>query len=773
MASKKEPPFFNEDNVGSLYCKLPYCETMELFIETLAGTCFELQVSPVETVVSVKAKIQRLEGIPVSQQHLIWNNIELEDDCCLNDYNIAEGCTLKLILAMRGGPINTRRVPVEDPIREITEYMDPSYDDVWEKGPCNKQIAFLILREGDQVNFFRVIDRGDGTITPLSESLSGGSIYNLYPEDDEDAEASPSGQQIIENSITMNKMKLLKAKMESMNLNKKPKKLIKVFPHPPLAPRPASGSMAAARHRFFQALPQIGQSCLPTPGNSFPSELPPKALSVLGVAGRRAPTIDSDLSKGNDKREASSQPQSFGTPQPRPKTLHKEKEAAKFPADNIMLIQTLLTGSEKSAENGRAENERGHVLCPVLNHMDVHATEEKPNSTPNRDAVALTEPSPAEPRSELFAGKVNPELIRTSSGDENCNTAGLLGKPNTEPLTSGTAKAFIPTFHELSSPKNTCLSSLQRSAQVTHCSPQKPPLSSRSFEAGNFRSAAPPNVLRSLEVHSFSDSSYTRSPRYHSNRMDSPGKRPDIHSKMEARELADVSIKVSKEPIVSVNNVGFLTSLAQRTNREGLQNSCGTSRFRTSGIALSTNFQHFQDESFRMASPHNDMPGYFLSPGLGLNGTIMAMGKRIAGDASHLPPVNGSVQTKKKIAKHCCFCGKKTGLATSYECRRLNQDFMKPCGSLMALEGFPEWMWKQLLCNSPLCRDSLLYVRLQERRAKILAGIKSRGQRSQTSQNLILVVRHASRILQLPGPFSLGCAFSVRFAKLPMRAGYM
>ena len=35
---------------------------MELFIETLTGTCFELRVSPYETVISVKAKIQRLEG---------------------------------------------------------------------------------------------------------------------------------------------------------------------------------------------------------------------------------------------------------------------------------------------------------------------------------------------------------------------------------------------------------------------------------------------------------------------------------------------------------------------------------------------------------------------------------------------------------------------------------------------------------------------------------------------------------------------------------------
>uniref|UniRef100_A0A8C5W6Y9 Zinc finger AN1-type containing 4 n=1 Tax=Microcebus murinus TaxID=30608 RepID=A0A8C5W6Y9_MICMU len=171
MDNRKEPPFFNEDNVGPFYYKLPFCDTMELFIETLTGTCFELRVSPFEAVISVKAKIQRLEGIPICQQHLIWNNMELEDDYCLNDYNISEGCTLKLVLAMRGGPINTRRVPVEDPLREMAEYLDSSRDEVWEKTSCNKQITFLVYREGDQLNFFCVIDRGDGTLTPLSESL--------------------------------------------------------------------------------------------------------------------------------------------------------------------------------------------------------------------------------------------------------------------------------------------------------------------------------------------------------------------------------------------------------------------------------------------------------------------------------------------------------------------------------------------------------------------------------------------------------------------------
>lgn len=45
--------------------------------------------------------------------------------------------------------------------------------------------------------------------------------------EEEDGESCAASQQSLENSITMNKMKLLKAKMEDMNLNKKV--VIKLF----------------------------------------------------------------------------------------------------------------------------------------------------------------------------------------------------------------------------------------------------------------------------------------------------------------------------------------------------------------------------------------------------------------------------------------------------------------------------------------------------------------------------------------------------------------
>lgn len=271
MTDRKEPPFFNDDSVGAFHYNLPFYDTMELFIETLTGTCFELRVLPFEAVFSVKAKIQRLEGIAVAQQHLIWNNLELDDEHCLHDYGIAEGCTLKLVLAMRGGPINTRRVTMDDPIKEVTDLMESIKEEGWEKSVANKQVTFVVYRENDQLNFFRVVDRGDGTLTPLSESVSGGSVYNVCAEEEEeeeeedydDVECSAATQQSLENSITMNKMKLLKAKMEDMNLNKKPKKSAKVKPRPPVNPHPGGGSLGPTstrhRHRLFRSLSKINQ----------------------------------------------------------------------------------------------------------------------------------------------------------------------------------------------------------------------------------------------------------------------------------------------------------------------------------------------------------------------------------------------------------------------------------------------------------------------------------------------------------------------------------
>ena len=55
--------------------------------------------------------------------------------------------------------------------------MESTPDELLEKLPGSRQVTLLVYREGDQLNFFRVVDRGDGTLTPLSESLRYGPTF--------------------------------------------------------------------------------------------------------------------------------------------------------------------------------------------------------------------------------------------------------------------------------------------------------------------------------------------------------------------------------------------------------------------------------------------------------------------------------------------------------------------------------------------------------------------------------------------------------------------
>lgn len=50
---------------------------------------------------------------------------------------------------------------------------------------------------------------------------SGASLYNLYDEDDEESTIAVPQETVQENNVTMNKMKLLKSKMQSLHTSKK------------------------------------------------------------------------------------------------------------------------------------------------------------------------------------------------------------------------------------------------------------------------------------------------------------------------------------------------------------------------------------------------------------------------------------------------------------------------------------------------------------------------------------------------------------------------
>ncbi|VVC95852.1 unnamed protein product [Leptidea sinapis] len=100
-------------------------QTMEVLVETLTGTAFEITVSPFDTVFDIKSKIYRVEGIPVSQQHLVYNLRELEDGLSLRDQSISDGAKLRLVLGLRGGPVATRRLPPPEPWHDLERLFAP------------------------------------------------------------------------------------------------------------------------------------------------------------------------------------------------------------------------------------------------------------------------------------------------------------------------------------------------------------------------------------------------------------------------------------------------------------------------------------------------------------------------------------------------------------------------------------------------------------------------------------------------------------------------
>ncbi|XP_053670475.1 uncharacterized protein LOC128720805 [Anopheles nili] len=82
----------------------------DIIVETLTGSEFEVTVNDRDTVGYLKSEIQRYEGIPISQQHLLYNHKELSDTMEMKDIPLVKGSRVKLVLGMKGGPISSKRL---------------------------------------------------------------------------------------------------------------------------------------------------------------------------------------------------------------------------------------------------------------------------------------------------------------------------------------------------------------------------------------------------------------------------------------------------------------------------------------------------------------------------------------------------------------------------------------------------------------------------------------------------------------------------------------
>ncbi|KAG3264936.1 zinc finger AN1-type containing 4, transcript variant X19 [Ictidomys tridecemlineatus] len=466
----------------------------------------------------------------------------------------------------------------------------------------------------------------------------------------------------------MNKMKLLKAKMENMNLSKKPKKVVKVKPHPPIVPRPSSSSTAAARHRLLRVLPHIGQSCLSSPGNEYLPEPSRKAAATLATqppADRPISSLTGEALKEENNWESNTLSHSSSNSRLIPQVPHMELESDGELAGSV-LGSSLPRRTKHISGNLPSNNKGDSVLFPtsersvpeesLLLKVGPFASDSEGNATEQNSSLEGIR-------------KANTELLLTND-DKGLRVTEQHLKHATRVLSGESVDTAVLNHRELSPHKNGLLSPLRCSAPTPlRNSLVKPQRQSKCLESGNLPSASQ-NMLRSLDVRTMADSAFSRTTRFRGIKVDSPGKRSDIISKVEAQDITEIANKASKEPVGCVNNVGFFASLAQSASKDSLQSTRGAGRLRPSGIGLSTNLQHFQEESLRKSSPQSEPTDFFLSArGIGMNGNNAAAGKRVGESTHHLPPVKAPLQTKKKTTKHCFLCGKKTGLATSYECR--------------------------------------------------------------------------------------------------------
>ena len=92
---------YDIQNLSLLQLVLRVNSSMQLFIKSLNRKTISLDVDSLDTVQTVKCKIQDKEGISVYQQKLIHSGRQLEDGCTLSDYRIQKQSTLHLIVQLK------------------------------------------------------------------------------------------------------------------------------------------------------------------------------------------------------------------------------------------------------------------------------------------------------------------------------------------------------------------------------------------------------------------------------------------------------------------------------------------------------------------------------------------------------------------------------------------------------------------------------------------------------------------------------------------------
>lgn len=76
---------------------------MQVKVKTLTGRDIPVDVEATDKIMHIKEMMEEKEGIPPSQQRLIFNGSSLNDESSVEESGIKAGSSLHLVLTLRGG----------------------------------------------------------------------------------------------------------------------------------------------------------------------------------------------------------------------------------------------------------------------------------------------------------------------------------------------------------------------------------------------------------------------------------------------------------------------------------------------------------------------------------------------------------------------------------------------------------------------------------------------------------------------------------------------
>ncbi|CAM9319374.1 unnamed protein product [Pylaiella littoralis] len=103
LVMKRKLSSYDIQKGSTLHLAYPENDAYPIFVKTLTGQTYPLDVHSSDTTDDVKEKIQDTQGIPPDQQRLIFHGEQMEDDRTLFDNEVEEKSTCHLVLRLRGG----------------------------------------------------------------------------------------------------------------------------------------------------------------------------------------------------------------------------------------------------------------------------------------------------------------------------------------------------------------------------------------------------------------------------------------------------------------------------------------------------------------------------------------------------------------------------------------------------------------------------------------------------------------------------------------------